>query len=984
MRADRHAPPRHRLTLLALILAVPLGVVFWLGLEQGTGEGDGHAGGSTAEVDGAIPEPAAAPIPLDPARDKLPVAEGGVAERLATTTEGVTRHHLAGRVLDEHGAPLAGARVVALVTPAAGADDWFVDAVPGSLAPWETLPDPWAAPSTSTDRDGRFELAVGPTPVAPGVRTRSQTDGSIALVDTGRTWPVLLVSHSDHAPARQDCKPLETAVHDAGTIRLAAGGRVTGRCVDEDGRPVAGVRLGVNLRAQEWPCPAGRPTVLNLSGNGFAAPPLALVDPEDRLTLVRSDEDGRFEIAGLPPGPHQLEAQAASFLPRGAVAVTVLPGATQDVGSLVFRAAGHVAGRVLDERGRPVAGAVVQAAPFRLPAAAGPHQRFLGLRSGHRSPFQEFSDRAARAAVDLWAVSDDDGRFEIVGLPDAGPVALVARAEGLDVTGVEDVPVGTEELTLVLPPARTVELRCVDTHGQPLVLASLQAARQGQPLSYLDPEAYDQQTAAPIDPAAGRWRLEDVCAHPMTLWGRSTPADRHHTARLEDPLGILRDGRLTVVMEAWPQLSARVVDARGDVLVQARARWLDGDKDRWIPLADGVLSSQPPTRVPATLRFMAPGFLARDLEVDGATGLEAGDVPLEPAPRVTVRVLSPQGLPREGAAVALERRESDGWRVVDSASTDGLGLVALSWGLPGEHRVALLRGLDAVGVVASPVLGHRPRATSAELLAPDPRALDIQVIRDGEPVAKARVHALAGEHHRRVRADAAGRATIRWLSAEPGLVWAESGRGFSPLEPLPLTGEAVTLRLDGAALTGQLVGEPSAPGPLRRHVSLVGRVPDHRVGVTSAADGSFRFNRVPGGTYVLEVRRFPDSKEVLTRVEVTHPGPEPRVPVPGLAVVRVRLLGETGEPVWERLQAHLLPEGEGAVREQSCGDDGATWFANVRPGRWRLVITEPLALGLAPESLGDPFDPVSGMVLAETALDLAPGDDRLVELRVPP
>jgi hypothetical protein len=70
---------------------------------------------------------------------------------------------------------------------------------------------------------------------------------------------------------------------------------------------------------------------------------------------------GRFDIAGLSPGRTRVEILHPEKLPFRREPLLLVPNDVRDMGDLTMLAGATLAGRVLDEEGRPVEGAVVEA-----------------------------------------------------------------------------------------------------------------------------------------------------------------------------------------------------------------------------------------------------------------------------------------------------------------------------------------------------------------------------------------------------------------------------------------------------------------------------------------------------------------------------------------------------------------------------------------------------------------------------------------------
>ncbi|MCL4837245.1 MAG: carboxypeptidase regulatory-like domain-containing protein [Thermoanaerobaculia bacterium] len=114
-------------------------------------------------------------------------------------------------------------------------------------------------------------------------------------------------------------------------IRLAPGARAVGRVVDEEGRPLPGVRI----RLESW------------VADGFAA-----------SSAAESGSDGRWEVTGLPPGRAALVLRADGRV-SDARQVELRAGAN-DLGSATLARGVTLAVRLVGGDGLPVAGGTVR------------------------------------------------------------------------------------------------------------------------------------------------------------------------------------------------------------------------------------------------------------------------------------------------------------------------------------------------------------------------------------------------------------------------------------------------------------------------------------------------------------------------------------------------------------------------------------------------------------------------------------------------
>jgi protocatechuate 3,4-dioxygenase beta subunit len=219
-----------------------------------------------------------------------------------------------GRVVDDTGAPLGHAAVDVMAMPS---DDLPV--------------------SAQTAEDGRFRLG----PVASGKHQVVARLEDYVLLD---------------APEPQ----LGSRAKESFELRMARTARVFGRVLDEGGRPMVGVRVTAICLI------GGRDDLVVIPG---ALPPAAEAAelPVGRLLRpggVRSiptGNDGRFSLGGLAPGRTRVEILHPDKLPLRREPLLLAPGDQRELGDLVMLAGVTLAGKVEDDEGRVVEGALVEA-----------------------------------------------------------------------------------------------------------------------------------------------------------------------------------------------------------------------------------------------------------------------------------------------------------------------------------------------------------------------------------------------------------------------------------------------------------------------------------------------------------------------------------------------------------------------------------------------------------------------------------------------
>ncbi len=200
-----------------------------------------------------------------------------------------------------------------------------------------TMPSGDLPVSSQSGRDGRFRIG----PVAPGkYQILARHEGNVL---TNAPEPLL------------GARAVETF-----ELRLARTARVSGRVVDENGKPMAAVQVSAMSLVgghDEWVVVSGS---LPLAAEAAALPVGQLARPGGARSGA-TDGSGRFAIDGLSPGRARLEILHPGKLPMRHEPVFLVPGEARDVGDLTLSTGATLAGRVVDEQGQGVEGALVEA-----------------------------------------------------------------------------------------------------------------------------------------------------------------------------------------------------------------------------------------------------------------------------------------------------------------------------------------------------------------------------------------------------------------------------------------------------------------------------------------------------------------------------------------------------------------------------------------------------------------------------------------------
>lgn len=252
-------------------------------------------------------------------------------------------------------------------------------------------------------------------------------------------------------------------------------------------------------------------------------------DPPASCNPVRTDEFGRSVLVGLIPGKRfLLEVSRQGF---GTEDVHWVVGKDEELQTIILKPSARIAGRVLDGRGRPIAGVYIVSGPARHSDATAftDHRgRFFlevhpdtselrALRRGFQhftlrglavSPGEElqgieivlddaaavsgtvsFSDGrpAANASLSFKSLEPirdgntgivrarafPDGRYQIPWAP-VGDVEIVARVGARRSKRIAALEAGKHRIDLVIPLGLEVVGRVIDTGGEPLPDAILQ------------------------------------------------------------------------------------------------------------------------------------------------------------------------------------------------------------------------------------------------------------------------------------------------------------------------------------------------------------------------------------------------------------------------------------------------------------------------------------------------------------------------------
>ncbi len=363
------------------------------------------------------------------------------------------------------------------------------------------------------------------------------------------------------APVAGQAERLAVETAAAGSWRGELAG-LTGRVVESDGTPVAGIRVALlEFEASRL----------------FDGAALDQEEPSLEIEETVTDAAGRFLLGGANQRAfHGLGVDLGG--PRATLRVVDHALAHRervDLGDVVLAPFGVLIGRVVDERGAPIAGARVRCGPFPAEILPAQPQEFrsdsliavnLVMMGGEGWAIIELPGWI-RALIDRLPVpttqSGADGSFRLAG------VALAEVVGGVDLHGYVgvsfgplDLTSGTQDLgTVVLKRGRTVRGVVEESSGDPVVGAAVHAGAELVPgiVAVLQP-------CGPTD-GEGRFELTGVAeSGQIVATARRTPQESWSTAVSPRHDGVL------VELESTVRLTVNVRDEAGQPLSGADLR----------------------------------------------------------------------------------------------------------------------------------------------------------------------------------------------------------------------------------------------------------------------------------------------------------------------------------------------------------------------------------------------------------------------------
>ncbi|HKS22214.1 MAG TPA: carboxypeptidase-like regulatory domain-containing protein, partial [Thermoanaerobaculia bacterium] len=676
-------------------------------------------------------------------------------------------------------------------------------------------------------------------------------------------------------------------------------------------------------------------------GTPVAGATVQLTDEGEIYSAV-SDAKGHYAVAALPPGRYNAMAGHPAYATAHAAEVHASAGATH---AFALPPRATVRGSVVDEEGKPAAGAFAASSMFgasspvvmtnaageftlRLPVSGStaiaasktgyatavtppialePGETKSGVKLSLKRGFPlqvkvVDPDRApvANAAVDIMLGGDGGEAFRMVPLPCSVLDRTKCRVTGADGTVETRLTEGKYDLRLAgdfVP--KTLNGQALTARSSPLVVTVERGAEvsgrvmfsDGTPVSDARVTVIPGASTTAMSDANGAFTLKQLPRTALSLVAMSVD----DVAMRSTPVKVTPPARDVTITFAKPaRIEGRVIDrvtsqpvtSFNVTVTRGQAGPMGRGADVNSPDGTFVLKRVQPG--PLELRVTAPGYVsgsASDLLVEEGKTLSGVEVKLDRGARIVGHVTA-----NGSAAAGVHVRFGSRSRHSGMADTDANGDYVLDGVPAGEQTLDFMKqGLVTKRKTVEVAAGKEARA-DADL----DRGREIHgrvVDRGGQPVAGARigVNTPASPYASSATSESDGTFTVSGLEDGRYTVNAQkNGYVGASVDDVDSTASRdVTLTLDrGATITGRVTGL-AAEELAQVRVSASG----HNASASAQTDasGDFTLTGIPDGTITLTAYRpgMPMRQSAPKSVEVVN-GSAPPVEIDFSAGITIR------------------------------------------------------------------------------------------------
>ena len=702
---------------------------------------------------------------------------------------------------------------------------------------------------------------------------------------------------------------------------------VFGRVMDDEERPVSGVE--VRLVASQRP------------------------DHREREPMTStSDAAGRFELARMPAPTVDLEARKPGYSPLAVRRLEAPPGEGPiDLGTLILVPGSSLRGQVTDVEGVGIEGVSV----------------WLSEDTGRLFPsLSRLKKGVARV------VSDPEGMFRIEDLPPRRRVHLAFGREGYLSDSILGLAVPHEDsLLVVLKRGAELSGRVVSEDGEGLAGARVSVHGRDLPQGTLDVRSHGDESAESVrTDESGAFLISGAAPGPIVLDALADGYQPSPPLEVDLAEGEAAEG-LELVLARGATVEGRIENQRGEPVANA-AIWfgrvfVSSDTEGFYRLDGAVTGTQ-------TVEVRHPGYERIFEEIDVDVGMNRADFLLNGGFGLAGYVFDEAGAPLRGARVELSL--SDLRRPRDyRTKTDAAGRFEFSEVVEGSYDLlAAMTGYstghweDYVTLAGASVDGIEVRLTKGTVVSGRVLGLEFDELAVVEVGAEQEGRIQPGT------VDYAGRFEVTDLGPGVWLIRAALNGGTRHAQARVVV-EPGTRRLTrdlefdhGLAVTGQVLhGETPLRGAM---VSVLGSEVAVQRSVLTDHEGRFRLEDLEAGRYQLSLTH---PEELITHHKEVEVRGDRELRIE-LATSRLRgfvISAATARPIpaaQVHLQRLLGPEGSqpGPLTTLTTSAEGSFAVLRLAAGRHRVAVRK------------------AGHAPVEEVLELAPGEDRTVELTLAP